>query len=89
MKVETAIRSKLESSLQPDTLVIRNVSHHHAGHAGSPGTGESHWEVEIVSSVFAGLNKVQRQRKVYQILSEEMAGPIHALSLVTRAPDEV
>lgn len=87
-RVEELITEKLTKELDPSTLVVENVSHHHAGHAGSPGTGESHFNVTVVSQAFQGLPRVARFRKVHQILQEEMAGPVHALSLVLRTPDE-
>lgn len=89
MKVENAIRQKLESELSPTELKVDNVSHQHAGHAGSPGTGESHFNVSIVSESFQGMNKIARFRKVHAILKEEMDGPVHALSLDLKTPDEL
>ena len=86
--VETTIRQKLLEAFAPLSLEVRNVSHQHAGHAGSPGTGESHFEVELTSAQFNGMNKVARQRAVYGVLREEMAGPVHALALKTLSPDE-
>ena len=87
-KVEETIKNKLQEAFQPSQLVVRNVSHQHAGHAGSPGTGESHFEVEVTSAHFSGMNKVARQRAVYGVLKEEMAGPVHALALKTLSPEE-
>lgn len=87
--MEAAIREKLQAALQPGSLVIRNVSHHHAGHAGSPNSGHSHFEVEIVADAFEGLSRVARHRRVYSLLAAEMAGPVHALALVTEAPSEL
>lgn len=87
-KVEETMREKLTDELKPQTLGIENVSHHHAGHAGSPGTGESHFDVTIVSEAFVGLPKVARFRLVHKILKEEMDGPVHALSLDLKAPGE-
>ena len=86
--VEETIKNKLQEAFQPSQLEVRNVSHQHAGHAGSPGTGESHFEVELTSAQFEGMSKVARQRAVYGILREEMAGPVHALALKTRSPEE-
>jgi BolA protein len=83
------LENKLRQALAPSQLELRNVSHHHAGHAGSPGTGTSHYEADIVSAHFSGLSKVARHRKVYALLAEEMAGPIHALALNLQAPEEV
>lgn len=86
--VEETIKKKLQEAFQPSQLEVRNVSHQHAGHAGSPGTGESHFEVELTSAQFEGMTKVARQRAVYAVLREEMAGPVHALALKTRSPEE-
>lgn len=88
MNVETAIREKLTEELTPAKLVVENVSHHHAGHAGSPGTGESHFDVSVVSAAFEGLPKVARFRLVHKILKAEMDGPVHALSLDLKTPAE-
>jgi BolA protein len=86
--VEESIREKLTDELSPKKLMIENVSHHHAGHAGSPGTGESHFNVTVVSEVFQGMPKVARFRLVHKILKAEMDGPVHALSLELKAPAE-
>lgn len=88
MNVESIMREKLTQELSPTQLVIDNVSHHHAGHASSPGTGQSHFNVTVVSPAFEGLPKVARFRLVHKILKEEMAGPVHALSLELKAPGE-
>lgn len=88
MSVEIEIRRKLQETFSPDLLEVVNDSHRHAGHAGSPGTGDSHFNVAMVSSVFEGLNRVDRQRRVYECLADELKGPVHALALKLRAPGE-
>ena len=88
MSVEATIREKLTRELHPESLTIINESHKHSGHAGSPGTGESHFNVTVVSQSFLGLHKVARFRKVHKILKEELDGPVHALSLELKTPDE-
>lgn len=82
------ITVRLNDSLQPSQLEVVNDSHHHRGHAGDDGTGETHFTVRIESPRFAGLNRVARQRLVNQALADLLAGPIHALSLKTTAPGE-
>jgi BolA protein len=86
--VADSIRQKLQQALQPTALEVRDDSARHAGHAGAREGGESHFHVTAVSPRFAGLNRVARQRLVYGALADELAGPIHALSLTLRAPDE-
>ena len=88
MKVSEIIHQKLVKSLSPVSLEIIDESHKHAGHAGSRPGGQSHFNVVVVSDAFEGKSRVQRQRLVYQAISEEMSGIIHALALKTLTPDE-
>ena len=88
MSVAATIEAKLRRALAPVRLEIIDESHRHAGHSGARPGGETHFRVEIVAAAFAGLSRVARQRAVYEALAEELAGPVHALSLSARAPDE-
>lgn len=48
-----------------------------------------HFAALIVSPEFAGLNRVKRQQRVYQILRERLdSGELHALSMQTLTPEE-
>ncbi len=60
----------------------------HAGHAGASESGESHFTVELTSAAFAGLNRVERQRRINAALAEEFAAGLHALSIKASAPGE-
>ena len=83
-----AIQDKLTDAFAPTRLEIEDDSGRHAGHAGASPGGESHFNVTIVSAAFAGTAKVARQRMVYRALAEELAGPLHALSVKALAPGE-
>ena len=83
-----AIQQKLTEAFSPSRLEIEDESSRHAGHAGARPGGESHFNVLIEAQAFAGAPKVARQRMIYRALSEEMAGPVHALSLKALAPGE-
>jgi BolA protein len=86
--VADSIRAKLTEALAPAHLEVVDDSHKHKGHAGHDPRGESHFTVRIVSDAFEGLNRVDRQRRVYALLSDELADRVHALALVTRTPAE-
>lgn len=83
-----AIRHKLTDAFQPSRLEIEDDSARHSGHGGSRPGGESHFNVTIEAQAFAGQPKVARQRMVYRALAEELAGPVHALSVRALAPGE-
>ena len=87
-EIADRIRSKLEAALSPMRLDIQDDSAKHSGHSGAREGGESHFSVLIVSDAFEGLSRVARQRRVNTILAEELAGPVHALSIQAKTPAE-
>lgn len=76
MKPE-AITAKIRLALPDADVTLKDLT----------GT-EDHWEARIVSTAFAGKSMLQRHRMVMAALAEEMKGPIHALTLDVRTPDE-
>ena len=88
MNVANSIRTKLTQALAPEILTIEDESARHAGHAGARPEGETHFRVRIVSAAFDGLTRVERQRRVYAILEEELRDRVHALALTTLTPGE-
>ena len=79
---------KLEAAFSPQHLALIDDSSRHAGHEGAREGGESHFTVTITSDAFTGRTRVERQRLVNQVLSDELAGPVHALSIKALAPAE-
>jgi BolA protein len=80
------IRQVLTVRLAPVSLVIRDDSAKHAGHAGAREGG--HFSVLVVSDQFAGRTRMQRHQLVYAALAELMRTDIHALSIQARTPQE-
>lgn len=84
--IATIIRKKLTDAFAPQRLELeddswRHAGHHHEGGMDARPGGESHFNLLIVSDAFAGQSRVLRQRAVNAALREEMAGPVHALSI--------
>jgi BolA protein len=86
--VAERLRDKLQRGFEPERLDIVDDSARHAGHRAARPEGESHFSVTIVSPAFQGLSRVERQRRVYAALAEELSGPVHALSVKALAPGE-
>ena len=82
--VENTIVQKLKDGFQPEHLQVLNESHSH----NVPENSETHFKVLMVSTAFERQTRVSRQRAVYQALLEELAGPVHALSLRLLTPQE-
>ena len=76
MKPE-AIAAKIRAAIPDARIQLKDLT----------GT-EDHWQAQIVSAIFAGLSLVQRHRLVMAALADEMKGPIHALTLDVKTPEE-
>lgn len=91
--IATTIRRKLTEALAPTELLIEDDSarhaghHHHGGMDAQPG-GESHFNLKVVSGAFEGMGRLERQRLLNRLLAEELAGPVHALSIRAMTPGE-
>ena len=76
MKAE-AIADKIRAALPDARVELTDLT----------GT-EDHWQATVISSAFAGTSLIERHRMVMAALAVEMKGPIHALTLQAKAPDE-
>lgn len=88
MSMENLIIEKLTKSLKPSSLTVLNESDSHSHHAGSPGTGESHFRVTIIAEIFENKNRVERHRLVNEVLAAELKDKIHALAIKAQTPEE-
>ncbi|KAH7518326.1 hypothetical protein FEM48_Zijuj09G0159500 [Ziziphus jujuba var. spinosa] len=75
-------------------LDLEDVSYQHASHAAvkanpNSASGETHFNLKIVSPKFEGLNLVKRHRLVYDALADELQSGLHALSIVAKTPQEL
>jgi BolA family transcriptional regulator, general stress-responsive regulator len=83
-EVQQTIEKKLREAFSPEALTVTDESALHAGHAGAPDGGQSHFHVEISAAALAGLSRVERQRAINKALAEELAGPVHALRMTVK-----
>ena len=91
--IGTIILEKLTSAFDPVSISLeddsaRHAGHHHDGGMDAQPGGESHFNLTIVSAAFEGQGRVARQRAVNATLADELAGPVHALSIKALAPAE-
>jgi BolA family transcriptional regulator, general stress-responsive regulator len=86
--VAESLERKLTQAFAPSRLEVVDDSSRHAGHSGARPGGESHFNVVIEAKAFEGLSRLERQRRVNAVLADELAGPVHALSVKALAPGE-
>jgi BolA protein len=88
MRTADLITKKLTEAFEPQSLEVVDESHRHEGHAGHRPGGQTHYRVYIVSQAFKGKTRIERHRMINKILSDELAGGVHALAIRAAAPEE-
>jgi BolA protein len=75
------MRGKLTRAFAPEHVEVIDESEQHRGHSGWRAGGETHFRVVMRAPTFDGMSRVARSREVHRVLSDELAGPVHALAL--------
>ena len=89
MTIAASITTKMTAAFAPAHLEVINVSHMHAGHQEKfNGAGETHFRIRIVTEAFTGKSRLDRHRAITGLLTEELAGELHALAIEAGAPGE-
>ena len=81
MNLEKIITEKINKNFIPDFFKIINFSDKHKNHYLEDNNDTSHIKLIIVSKNFDGLSKVDRERLVHKILSDEISNDIHSIRL--------
>jgi len=81
------MEDRLTKALQPESLNITDDSADHIGHAGAQ-QGGGHFTVTITASAFEGKTTIDRQRMVFEALSDMMKSEIHALRINAKLPGQ-
>jgi stress-induced morphogen len=77
MPTADEIRSRIEAALPQTSAEVEDWT-----------GGGDHFRATVVSPAFAGLSRIQQHRLVYDVFGAEIGGPIHALSLTTKVPEQ-
>ena len=74
MPTSDEIKQRIEAALPEATAEVEDWT-----------GGGDHFRATVVAREFAGLSRLEQHRRVYAVFGPEIGGPIHALSLVTKA----
>jgi stress-induced morphogen len=77
MPTTDEIKRRIEAAIPESTAEVEDWT----------GTGD-HLRATVISPAFAGLSRIAQHRLVYNVFGAEIGGPIHALSLTTRVPEQ-
>ena len=75
------VKKKLNDEIVIESIRIEDKSFLHKNHAGNK-EGKFHLKLIINSIELKNLNKIESNKKIYKILSEEMKDYIHSLQIL-------
>ena len=81
MDLKVIIQNKLKDAFDPYEISVYDDSHEHIGHIGYKPGGQTHFRIEMKTSKFQGLTRLEMQRKVHSVLKQEIITEIHAIAL--------
>ena len=87
MHMDKLIKRLIEENFDPVEFELINESHKHVGHAGDDGSGQTHYKLMVVSSIFEGLSRIQRQRLVMDVLEGAFSKGLHAITMQLSTPN--
>ncbi len=68
------LKQRIEASIEGARVDVQDLT-----------GGGDHFRATVIAPEFAGLSRIEQHRRVYAVFGAEVGGPIHALSLSTRA----
>ncbi len=75
------VKKKLQSDIMIENIKIEDKSFLHKNHSGNQ-EGKYHLKLFIQSNELKKLNRIEREKKIYKILSEEMKKFIHSIQIL-------
>ena len=75
------VKKKLESGVQIEKILIEDKSFLHKKHTGNQ-LNKFHLKISIKSNELKKMNKLDSNKKIYKILSEELKNTIHSLQIL-------
>ena len=68
------LRQRIEAAIPGSTAEVHDLT-----------GGGDHFRATVIAPSFAGLSRIEQHRTVYAVFGADIGGPIHALSLETKA----
>ena len=75
------VKKKLESQIDIQDINIEDKSFLHKGHKGNQ-ENKFHLKISVKSSDLSKLSKLESNRKIYDILHQELKEQIHSLQIL-------
>jgi stress-induced morphogen len=73
MPTAEELKRRIEAAIPASEVVVVDLT-----------GGGDHFQATVAAPAFAGMDRIEQHRLVYDVFGDEVGGPIHALSIKTR-----
>ena len=77
----TIVKNKLLNQINIESINIEDKSFLHKNHPGNQ-KGKFHLKISLKSSELKSLSRIEREKKVYKVLNEEIKESIHSIQIL-------
>ena len=75
------VKNKLQKQINLEFINIEDKSFLHKNHSGNQ-AGKYHLKITLKSDVLGKMSKIESNKKIYKILSEELKEFIHSIQII-------
>jgi BolA protein len=75
------VKNKLQKQINLEFINIEDKSFLHKNHSGNQ-AGKYHLKITLKSDVLSKMSKIESNKKIYKILSEELKKFIHSIQII-------
>jgi BolA protein len=77
----STVKKKLEDNLEMENIIIEDKSFLHKNHPGNQ-EGKFHLKLIINSEELKKLSSIEKNKKIYKVLSKELKENIHSIQIL-------
>ena len=77
------VKKKLEKDINVEKILVEDKTYLHKNHSGHE-IDKFHLKIIVHSQKFKQMNKIESNKKIYKILTDELKDHIHSLQILIR-----
>ena len=87
-KIKRIIEEKIKKNFPDAKFKIEDTSFKHRGHVQNKFKNESHFVIYVLSKEFSNLSLLDRQKKFFNFLGNDIIKKTHSISTILKSPKD-
>ena len=87
-EIKNMIQEKIKNKFPDAEFKIEDTSFKHRKHLQNEFKNESHFVIYILSKEFSNLSSLERQKKFFNIIGNDIIKKTHSISTILKSPED-